>query len=373
MPSQQKLTHEYTIFKLVSCDNVLEFQDFLLSENPINEFTNFETFFKHGAKGTMLLQKILENTAHPININEEITLKLKASYYNNYLRNTKIIQATCGIAKAFEGKNVELINIKGAALLPTLFKDNLMSRFTNDIDVIVRSADIVIAENILKELGFIEDYSSFVWNKKTHDRVFFQTKHFHYHYTKDDIHLELHWNLTYNENQKLLDELFKTRKIIESTNCSINICSNEFNIIILCLNFIHDSIIPLPNSWHSRPGLSQKMLFNFGYFCLEMKHILQNSNREIDLKLLFEQIRLSRESLRIHALLFISARFTKIKKIKKILEHSMQELKLEDRKILLQIIKKSSKIKNKSAIQFLVILDKELRHANKHELYFSIP
>ncbi len=89
----------------------------------------------------------------PIQVPNEISVKLKKSYFQNTGRNLAIASVFKQIAMALETQNIPLIPLKGVYLAQTLYK-TLGERVIGDFDLLVPKDKLLLAFEIATQVGF---------------------------------------------------------------------------------------------------------------------------------------------------------------------------------------------------------------------------
>jgi hypothetical protein len=120
----------------------------------------------------------LKNIPERQQIPAEIIENLKSDYRKNLVRNTIIFAELDRILATFEKQRIQVIPIKGAAFARKIYGD-IGLRPMSDIDILVKRADVYHAENVVHELGYLQD-------GKIHN-------HIKYINADDNFHLEIHW------------------------------------------------------------------------------------------------------------------------------------------------------------------------------------
>ncbi|KER04104.1 nucleotidyltransferase family protein [Photorhabdus temperata] len=93
------------------------------------------------------------------NIQNEVPCRvyytLRYFYYCNKKRNIILISELDKIIDSFEENQIDVRPLKGAVLIPTIYKD-IGSRMMNDIDLFVNKSDIKQLPEIMHQLGFTQ-------------------------------------------------------------------------------------------------------------------------------------------------------------------------------------------------------------------------
>lgn len=165
---------------------------------------------------------------------EDIFNNIKDSYNSTLAKNMYLLNEYEKINNILINSNVQAIPLKGIHMLYVLYPF-IGLRPMSDIDILVHKSDLNIIDKILLENGFK--------GEETKSKKYFEKYHFHYHYYKPNIILEVHWKLT-QKNYFYIDmnNIWSRVKLIENKQ---NIClmSLEDTIIYLILHLVNHCII----------------------------------------------------------------------------------------------------------------------------------
>ena len=176
----------------------------------------------------ILFHKLKEMKIH---LASELEEKLRKETLWNYARNIRLFKDLDIVLQRMNDEKIPTIVLKGVFLAETVYR-NPGLRPLNDIDLLIKTADLERAIELLKTLGYIPE------------RPFWAKVDFDYHFhapimSKGETHIELHWNLTqtpkipneYIENMWTRAEGFIFQK---TPTQSLNICDLILHIIIHC-------------------------------------------------------------------------------------------------------------------------------------------
>ncbi len=180
------------------------------------------------------------------------------------LNQMKLTQASFSIISAFNESGIRVIPFKGQLLSKKLF-NSYTFRESQDIDLLIHSEDLLLANAILKRKGFtceleIQNWKD--WHVKWLKRI---TPDLLYIRKQDKVKVELHWSF-FNQSgiyPKKTAEIFLDA---QKSNCQIDkivVLTNEDELLYLC---IHGT----KHSWFRIKWL------------LDIRQILINSVSEID-------------------------------------------------------------------------------------------
>lgn len=156
---------------------------------------------------------------------EDIWRGFQSCYYTVAGRNTLLSQKLYTILSSFNQSGIEVILLKGMALIHTIYS-SIALRPMHDIDILINKKDFFLAENKLKELGY--NNSSFYPED----------------FLKDDVIVDVHWelmNVTRVKSRKKsyridIDEIWKSSLPIEIGGEKTRILSPEYCLMDLCLH-----------------------------------------------------------------------------------------------------------------------------------------
>ena len=129
---------------------------------------------------TAILYKRLEEIGETCIIPVEIIEKTRNYYLSNLVRNVPIQHNHGRILRLINEGGIEAIVLKGAHLSEAVY-GNIALRTMSDMDILVKSSDILEAEQLILSLGYI--------HRKT------DNKHSRYECPNDSTPLELHWHI----------------------------------------------------------------------------------------------------------------------------------------------------------------------------------
>lgn len=99
------------------------------------------------------------------------------------------------IYQKFNENDISHLFFKGPLLSFELY-NNIGYRNFGDIDILVSKDDVEKAKKIIEELDFICIYPKINLTKKQQRANYTISHHYHFKHPKQDIHIELHWNIT---------------------------------------------------------------------------------------------------------------------------------------------------------------------------------
>src|SRR5512139_1238156 len=140
---------------------------------------------RHGIAN--LLYKNIIDRENRSGVPPSILNKLEKCYHGTAYSNLLLLKEYKDIAQAFNAKEVALLPLKGIDFFRT-FYPNIALRTTNDIDILVKKADLDRAIDILRELGYVQKRTGHV-----------PAEIFHWVFSRPvaaaTVFVELHWDL----------------------------------------------------------------------------------------------------------------------------------------------------------------------------------
>lgn len=129
------------------------------------------------------------------NMPVDVMNKFREFYYFASARNLLIINTFRRILELFSSKNITVLPVKGVAFL-LFYYDDICSRFTTDIDLLIKEQDIKEAVTLLKNIRYTESGDSDEWHHPPLKN-------------KDNIQVELHFNFRRGgKNDEYVSKIF---------------------------------------------------------------------------------------------------------------------------------------------------------------------
>jgi len=184
----------------------------------------------------------------------DVREKLMHLYTSSLKANINKRKEMTGLARAFARENVELIFLKGAALIATVYRDDIALRPMTDIDVLVRTQDLRKAREIISRMGYQEDKR-------------LDPGYFHQVYYNNGIRLELHRDITRTANPLVLKKLLDSSEKVTLENIPMTILCPEGTVLMTCLDFLKDFPELYPYLWVGSKDTRDKVFF-YSFFSL---------------------------------------------------------------------------------------------------------
>jgi hypothetical protein len=189
--------------------------------------------------------------------------KSREFFYEEYIRNIakteKILQAIKELSISFSKKNIDLLFLKGAALILSIYKDEFI-RTMSDVDILIDKSNLMVAEETLFTLGYVR-----------HDKVNWIP--FHHVFIKDGLVIELHWAIDRKTAPGVIKEAFRSQRTIDYQGINISVPSNEVSAFIACVNL---------SRTYSEPFAGEDknldlIFYRTAFFLYELKRIILSS------------------------------------------------------------------------------------------------
>ena len=202
----------------------------------------------HGAMP--LLYQTLKQVA-PAQVPARVLDQLQAQYHANHMRNMILTGELLRLLELLSIHGIEAVPYKGPALALTLY-GNLALRQITDLDILVRSRDVLKAKDALVAAGYRQSPEFNPAQERLHLRL---NNVLHFFQPDGDVMLELHWAVTpnYLATRLTLDSLWPRLTPISLNGTSVLHLPPEELLLILC---IHGS----KHCWESLKWLCDVML-----------------------------------------------------------------------------------------------------------------
>lgn len=227
--------------------------------------------------------------SHP-GFSEKIDDIMKIRYLSNWERNERIKRAISEISSELNKAGIDCFFMKGSGLIFSVYKNDIGEREMADIDLLVKQKDAGIAEDIIRGLKY-----SYVPKEGEED--------YHRLYQRNDVDVELHWRISSQIQDNLLEKLFELRIAITDTKEKIYVPSAESCIFLACNNFTKDLFgIMLKKTSND----SNKLFYCTLNLLYEIKRIINYFKDEISWENLTKIIETSGQGFEIMTLLFLT-------------------------------------------------------------------
>lgn len=156
---------------------------------------------------------------------EDVWRRLESCYYTVATRNTLLCQKLNTILSSFNDAGIEVILLKGMALIHAVYSD-IALRPMYDIDILIHKEDFSLVTEKLRELGYSNSP--------------FYPEDFH----KDNMMVDVHWdlmNVTRVKSRKKsyqidIDEIWRSSLPVEINGEKAKILYPEYCLMDLCLH-----------------------------------------------------------------------------------------------------------------------------------------
>ncbi len=224
-----------------------------------------------------------------------------------------IKRAAVELADRFSQAGIEILFFKGAALLATVYKDNIGIRPMSDIDVLIREKDCPQAEGILQQMSYREDYArlSKYWRLPV-SRDYLVERNTHYVYYRGPIMVELHYNIhTHPKHWLRLNDLTGAVEKPPLGDIQIAVPNAEAALLIACTDFIKDFSYHWSLYTRAPRDMREKILYTSLFFLWEIKRILQHGNQGIDWERFSAWTRKTQNEYEVHTLLLLAQKIVR--------------------------------------------------------------
>lgn len=180
-----------------------------------------------------LLYKNLNNIPHSP---EDCIHKFRILYLKSIAVNTMHSRELLHIVNVLQNHKIKVIPLKGVVASETVFQD--MGVYpSNDIDILVPEADLLEADRILQQIGYVTPDSI------SKDDLLIN--HYHLVYNKNDLSLEIHWNLVKRYFSIPSTFWWDSVSEVQFENAAINALSIEKYIIYTIFRLFDHRFMPL--------------------------------------------------------------------------------------------------------------------------------
>ncbi len=159
----------------------------------------------------------------------EISRYLDSSYYYAISDNMDKSSEYQALYSAFEGNGIEMLPIKGIALLDDIYS-GLFIRPMIDIDILVKKDDITRASEIFHCVGYRKELGGL-------KESYWLESQCHLAFFKDRSLVEMHWGLDFERHgRQILPEIWRKARDVETDRGAIRLLSPEDTFFSLALH-----------------------------------------------------------------------------------------------------------------------------------------
>jgi hypothetical protein len=163
-----------------------------------------------------------------------MTERLKSSYLEQWTKNEKLLKETGILFDLFGAGAVDVIFLKGAFLSARYYGD-IDRRAISDIDLLIRKEGLRRSDRILRGSGYVRKSRAFP--SESLASVFTH----HFEYEKNDMDLDLHWNLSTHFTFKIdYARLWRESRLFTYRGRSYPVLSDEFELLFQILSIFKD-------------------------------------------------------------------------------------------------------------------------------------
>ena len=183
-----------------------------------------------------LVYKSLKDIPEKACVPEEVMNKLKIAYHGNVARNMYLYSELERILQVLNGKEIEVMILKGAALADAVYGD-IGLRVMGDIDLLVKEECLPRVMEIMSDLNYETQ-------RHCKPEEWYSTNHFHlppFIHKEKSIVVEIHWKVAQDSLGIDVDKWWGRARNIRLGETSVLIPSPEDMILHICLNLYHGS------------------------------------------------------------------------------------------------------------------------------------
>ena len=178
---------------------------------------------------SMRLLPSLYLTLRDNNIHTDYTNKIKGVYRRTLVKNKILFNSLIDIQKSFKKYNIEVMLLKGGALILNNNYKDPYQRPMSDIDLLIKPEDEIRAKDLLQESGWDNVYQ---FNKYSNPLV----GRLNY-YKKPNMEIDLHWYLLFEGPDINIDrELWTTSSKVKFANTAISVLNPTFQLMHVCIH-----------------------------------------------------------------------------------------------------------------------------------------
>ena len=234
-------------------------------EAKIPENVDWQAVYEE-AKFQSVISLVYDATAGIDNIPQDILKKLKAHTIAIMVNNDKVVKAQSEICKLLEENKIDYCILKGLSVARYYNKPEL--RTLGDVDVLVSKDEFDYVKGFLSQNGYV----------LTED----EKNHFHCAFKKDEVRIELHFEMSDFPNTSVCDELRKeldkATKNIEKAECMGTEFYSLSDLYQACSLLLHTE------RHISKDGIGLRQLIDFGMFAKENPDFLKSEENIAFLK-----------------------------------------------------------------------------------------
>jgi hypothetical protein len=177
----------------------------------------------------MRLLPSLYLTLRDNNIHTDYTNKVKGVYRRTLVKNKILLYSLIDIQKSFKKYNIEVMLLKGGALILNNYYKDPYQRPMSDIDLLIKPEDEIRAKDLLLESGW-DNVHQF---NKYYNPIGSRLNYF----KKPNMEIDLHWYLLFEgPDIKIDQELWETSSKVKFANTAISVLNPTFLLMHVCIH-----------------------------------------------------------------------------------------------------------------------------------------
>ena len=193
--------------------------------------------------------------------------KLQERYLYVSAKNMLLQAEIKAIADECFEADIPVVFFKGAALLYTVYKDDIGVRQMYYIDVLIEENNLLKIEDMLRSWGF-----KFSENVSREECI---KRKFHLAYKKEAIIIELHWRLDYEIDNMPLAYFLEAGACSKISGANITVLSPEANLLAMILNQRRT----IPYNWTYLELGSDVIFYRAIFFLYEINLLIKKSDK----------------------------------------------------------------------------------------------
>jgi hypothetical protein len=207
-------------------------------------------------RSALLVHRRARNLSVELRLPSRMKRQLQFLSLRNLKQNEQFREAALELAAAFAGAGVRVIFFKGGAYLFTAYVEEPEVRSMADLDLLVPREDLSRAEDVMRSLGYREDYARLSRRQNTVvTRKFLLRRHFHLVYFRGALPVELHWDVGRGCHPRLSHRLFLSSVPVTPSGISLRVPGPAGTIFLCLYDFVRDEAKRSPWCWDLNASL----------------------------------------------------------------------------------------------------------------------
>ncbi len=205
----------------------------LLSDHKINWDYIYTLSCLHGISN--LLSYNITKTNNKSLVPSHYLQSLEASLHNTLYKNLIYLKKFKQLHKLFSSQGIPIIPLKGIAFLNSLYHNSAL-RDLSDIDILVKTKDIIRAEHVLGRAGYTQKKERRDHRQNHFHSVFWQKV------KKFSVVVELHWDIDFPDSRFdiRVDDFWSRALVSQQDSNHLNLCPED-DILFSCFHIMRDN------------------------------------------------------------------------------------------------------------------------------------